>query len=83
MRNLVLHFLKLVVAVCMLCHGAFQTGYKAVGWNMNSVLRRFYKLFHDSPARRADYIEITNSNIFSKKFCSKRWVENASVAQRT
>ena len=63
-------------------HGAFQTGHKAVGWNMNSVLRSFYKLFHDSPARRADYIEITDSNIFPKKFCSVRWVENTSVVQR-
>ena len=39
-------------------------------------------LFHHIPARRADYIEITGSNIFSKKFFSVRWVENASVAQR-
>ena len=64
-------------------HGAFQTGHKAVRWNMNSVLRSFDKLFHDSSARRGDYIEITDSNIFPKKFCSVRWVENASVAQRT
>ena len=35
-------------------HGAFLTGHKAVGWNMNSVPRSFYKLFHNSPARRAD-----------------------------
>ena len=31
-------------------HGAFLTGHKAVRWNMNSVLRSFYKLFHNSPA---------------------------------
>ena len=32
-------------------HAAFQTGHKAVEWNMNIVLRSSYKLFHDSPAR--------------------------------
>ena len=49
---------------------------------MKSVLKSFYKRFHGSPARRADYIEITDSNTFPKKFCSVRWVENPSVVQR-
>ena len=75
-------FLEIGCCSLHVVHGAFQTGHKAVGWNMNSVLGSFYKLFHDSPAQRVDYIEITDSNIFSKKFCSVRWVENASVAQR-
>jgi len=63
-------------------HGAFQTGHRASGWNVNSGLRAMYGLFKDSPARRADYIAITGSKKFPKKFCQVRWVENVDVAQR-
>jgi hypothetical protein len=50
-------------------HGAFQTGHKTSSWNNNSVLRALYTLFKDSQARRADYIRITASSTFPKKFC--------------
>ena len=63
-------------------HGAFQNGHKNAVWNVNSVLRSFYKLFHDSPARRADYLSIKTCDKFPKKFCSTRWVENVDVCQR-
>ena len=63
-------------------HGAFQTGHNAVNWNVNSTLRAFYRILKDSPARRADYSSVTGSTLFPLKFCSTRWVENASVAQR-
>ena len=35
-------------------YGASQNGHKNAMWNVNFVLRSFCKLFHDSPARRAD-----------------------------
>ena len=41
-----------------------------------------YTLFKDSPARRADYIALTVSTKFPKKFCQVQWVENAAVATR-
>lgn len=63
-------------------HGAFQTGHKASGWNVNAYLRALYGIFKDSPARKADYIRITGSNVFAKKFCQVRWVENVDVAER-
>lgn len=63
-------------------HGAFQNGHKASGWKVNSFLRSIYTLFKDSPARRADYVEITGSSLFPKKFCQVRWVENAEAAHR-
>ena len=63
-------------------HGAFQTGHNAVNWNVNSTPRAFYRILKDSPARRADYSSLTGSTLFPLKFCSTRWVENASVAQR-
>ena len=63
-------------------HGAFQTGHNAVNWNVNSTLGAFCRILKDSPARRADYCSVTGSTLFPLKFCSTRWVENASVAQR-
>ena len=36
-------------------HGTFKNDHKNAVWNVNSVLRSFYKLVYDSPARRPDY----------------------------
>lgn len=63
-------------------HGAFQTGHKASGWNVNGYLRAMHVIFRDSPARRADYIHWTESSRFPYKFCQIRWVENVKVAER-
>ena len=62
--------------------GAIQTCYSAVNWNVNSTRRAFCRILKDSPARRADHSSVTGSTLFSLKFCSTRWDENASVAQR-
>ena len=81
MRNLILHFLKLVVVVCMLYMVHSRLGTRQLGgiWTVFSEV--FVNFFTIVPGR-ADYIEITDSNIFPKKFCSVRWVENTSVVQR-
>ena len=63
-------------------HGAFQSGHKASGWQVNAYLRALYGVFKDSPARRAQFTEITGSKVFPKKFCQVRWCENVSVAER-
>ena len=39
-------------------HGAFQNGHKNAEWNVNTALRSFCKLFHNSPARGADHQKI-------------------------
>jgi hypothetical protein len=43
-------------------------------------------LFVDIPARREDYETVTQgiagSGLFPLKYCSHRWLENSSVAQR-
>ena len=57
-------------------HGAFQNGHKNAKWKVNTALRSFYKLFHDSPARQADYQKINDSSVFPMTFCTTRWVEN-------
>ena len=38
-------------------------------------------MFHDSPARRADYQIINDSLVSPLKFCTTRWVENVKPAQ--
>ena len=63
-------------------HNAFQTGFEATTWNIKSFLTALYYLFHDTPARRDDFTQITSSNVFPLKFCAHRWVENVNVANR-
>ena len=63
-------------------HGTFSTGAQATKWNMKGFLKSCYVLFHDSPARRADYSSVTGSDIFHLSFCSTRWIEDKKVADR-
>lgn len=63
-------------------HGAFRRGHDATDWNLNDTFKAFYQLFKGSPARRSDYIAITGCEIFPRKFCQIRWVENVAVAER-
>ena len=51
-------------------------------WKVQVQLKSSCKLFKDSPARRADYIDFTGCNQFPKKFSSVRWVENVEVCKR-
>uniref|UniRef100_A0A1B6KMG3 HAT C-terminal dimerisation domain-containing protein n=1 Tax=Graphocephala atropunctata TaxID=36148 RepID=A0A1B6KMG3_9HEMI len=54
----------------------------ATSWNLVTFLRSIYNLLKDCPARRANYIAITNSSLFPLKFCAVRWLDNAKVAER-
>lgn len=63
-------------------HGAFKTGHKSTSWDLNKFLYAIFNLFKDSPARRADFVRYTNTSVFPLKFCSIRWVESSTVAQR-
>ena len=73
------------ICICGLhiIHGAFQTGATTTCWNIKGTLKAIYKLLHDSPARRADYISVTGSTLFPFSFCATRWVEDKKVADRT
>ena len=53
-------------------HRAFQTGAKATNWDLDNCLKKEYKLFKDSPARREDYIAYTGVDMFPSKFCNHR-----------
>ncbi|KAI4829210.1 hypothetical protein KUCAC02_023270 [Chaenocephalus aceratus] len=60
-------------------HGSFQTGERETGWKIGDAL---WQVFHDSPARREDFSELTKTARFPLKFCATRWVEDLQVAER-
>lgn len=62
-------------------HGSFQDGERETGCKVGDVLRSLWQMFHDSPARRADFIEVTKTTTFPLKFCAHRWVEDLAVAE--
>jgi hypothetical protein len=63
-------------------HNAFKTGAESTGWNIEVSLKAFWHFFKDTPARRADFSNITGCNTYPLKFCSHRWVEDEAVALR-
>lgn len=63
-------------------HGAFKTGIHETQWDIDKFLKSSYYLFNLSPARRALYSQYSGSVDFPLKFCSVRWLANASVAQK-
>ena len=59
-------------------------GEKASGWNVKKLLLSLYRMFDESPSRRADY-EVLTQAIFSDyppQFCARHWVEYKRVAMR-
>ena len=62
-------------------YAAFKTGAKASGWGVSKILKALARLFLDSPARRADYVEMTGSSLFPMSFCATRWIDDGPVAQ--
>ena len=53
-------------------HGSFEKGAKESGWNLGNTLRSLWQIFHDTPARREDFIQITSSDLFPFQFCQLR-----------
>ena len=49
-------------------HNAFKVGAQKTDWNIKHVLSGAFWTFKDSPARRADYISLNNSNVFPMSF---------------
>ena len=42
-------------------HGAFKSGAEASGWNLKKLLKSCFQLLKDRPARRGDFINVTES----------------------
>ena len=73
-------------------HGAFGTGQKATGWNIDKLCKFSYSIFKRAPARREDYLranELFESHLhkevaylFPQKFAGHRWLENGKALRR-
>ena len=61
-------------------HLDFKTGENSTGWVVKKILKYVYQVPHDSPAWRADYIEVTRNEQFPLPFCGTRWIEDQKVA---
>lgn len=53
-------------------HGSFKTGFEKSDWKIKKILKGAYYVFHDSPAKREDYTNETESTQFPKYFCGTR-----------
>ena len=63
-------------------HRRFEKGAKESGWNLGNTLCSLWQIFHDTHARREDFIQITGSDMFPFRFCQHRWVEDIKVAEQ-
>ena len=63
-------------------HGAFKRGAVATGWHIDNLLRSLWYLFSDAPAKKEDFIKISESKKFPLQFCATRWLEDIAVAER-
>ena len=54
-------------------NGSLTTDHKADNWKVQVQPKSFFKLFKDSPARLADFIDFTDAISFQKSFFSVRW----------
>lgn len=63
-------------------HGAFKTGAEKSKIDTEKILSGLFYLFHETPARREDFANITKTELLPLKFCKTRWVESAAAAAR-
>ena len=63
-------------------HGGFKDGELASDFEVSKTLSSAHKLFDDTPARREDYVTVTQSTVFPEKLCNHRWLENLPAALR-
>ena len=54
-------------------HCAFKPGAEGSGWNLKNMLKSCFHLLKDTPARRDDFISITESTKFPLQFCATRF----------
>lgn len=62
-------------------HNALKAGFTA--WQLEKLLRGMHFQFHNVPAWREDFTNLTRSSCFPLSFCGHRWVEYFPVAERT
>jgi len=80
-RECSVSFLNIGSCGLHIIHGAFKDGAKATGWKVDRFLSSMYWLFKDTPARREDFVKVTEFTRFPVKFCQNRWLENVTVCE--
>ena len=65
-------------------HNSFKHGSVGSKWKIQNLLHSMYKIFHESPSRRADFERLTSASEqnYPLQFVWHRWIENADVAKR-
>ena len=63
-------------------HGALKTCVTATEWNLKGMLNSIYTLLHGTPARRADYISITECDKFPFGYRANCWVKDMKVSDQ-
>ena len=53
-------------------HGSIKHSGNANGWTIDKILSAMYKIFDQYSSLRADYENVTKSNVYPLKFCSHR-----------
>ena len=62
-------------------HGLFKTSFEVTDWTIKGTAKDASQVLHNSPARRADYISVSESNILPLLFCATRWVQDKKVVK--
>lgn len=74
------HVCKKLLDLCtcglQVIYNAFKHGKNKSTWDIKNLLSVMYKIFRESPSRRADYEKLTSASFtdYSWKFCSHWWV---------
>ena len=57
-------------------HCAFQFGEEASKWHIKKLLATMFKIFHESPSRRADFKNVTDcsENDYPLQPSAHRWI---------
>ncbi|XP_023241751.1 uncharacterized protein LOC111639988 [Centruroides sculpturatus] len=80
-QNVGKSFVRMGMCGLHVVHSAIKAGFKVVDWNLLPLLWNLYYLLKDSPTWHAEYIAISESRLFPKKFGSTRWLENGECLE--
>lgn len=75
-------FVELGTCGLHILHNIHHNCFTTVNWEIERNLTAIYTLFNNVPARRADYIYASKSDLFPLKFCHVRWLNNEECAER-
>ena len=54
-------------------HNSFKTGAQSTDWELKKTLKGSYQVFHDTPARREDFVTVTNTDRYPLSFGDTRF----------